>query len=92
MALVVAALLGLFLVAYFSYSAGVKKGYGQSQTDILLVNQLNSNVAGLKEELNKTQEQLIFAQRQHQIQEEAYRQLSKAYACLLYTSPSPRDA
>lgn len=80
MALVVAGLLAIILIAYFSYSSGIKKGYGQSQTDVLLVSQLKDSAASLKDELTQTQEQLIFAQRQHQIQEEAYKQLSKAYS------------
>jgi len=80
MALVVASLLGIILVAYFSYAAGIQKGYGDSETNLVLVTQLKENVAELENELSGTQEQLIFAQRQHQIQEEAYKQLSKAYS------------
>ena len=80
MALAVAGMLIFILVAYFSYSAGIKKGYGEQETDKLLISQLKNSASELKSELASTQESLIFAERQQQIQEEAYKQLNKAYS------------
>lgn len=80
MAIVVSTLLGFFVVAYFSYSFGVKEGYSELENDKLLTTQLSQSAGELRTDLEKTQKELIFAQRQQQIQEEAYKQLSKAYS------------
>ena len=79
MGLVVAGMFGFILVAYFSYSAGIKKGHGGLETDQVIMSQLKASNEELKATLEKTQEQLIFAQRHQQIQEEAYKQLNKTY-------------
>ena len=80
MATIVGGLLALIVVAYLSYSAGKDKGYGELGSDRLLVQELNKTVDSLRADLSKTKETLTFAQRQQQIQEEAYKQLSKAYS------------
>jgi len=80
MALVVAGLFGFILVAYFSYAAGIEKGYGELEADKALIAKLKGSSDEFQKELATTQESLIFAQRQQQIQEEAYKQLSKAYS------------
>jgi len=80
MALAVGGLLALIITAYFSYSSGIEKGYGGQKSDKALVIQLNEAVKKSEGELTLIQEQLVFAQRQLQIQEEAYKELSKAYS------------
>ena len=80
MVLVVLGLLLIAVVAYFSYFEGFKKGYKDFEGDKVLLQQLSKSVNESKEELSTNQQDLVFAQRQHQIQEEAYKQLSKAYA------------
>lgn len=80
-----AASLCVFLIVaigalYFTYSSGVRSGHTQYDQDQALVERLQSTIAELRAELNASEEGLIFAQRQKQIQEEAYKQLSKAYS------------
>lgn len=80
MGVVVAILLALIVVAYFSYAAGKDQGYGDLGSDKVLITELNETVGELRTDLAETQQALTFAQRQQQIQEEAYKQLSKAYS------------
>ena len=80
MAGVVVVLLVLIVAAYFSYQAGIKKGYENFESDKILLQQLSGSVESLRSELASSEQNLIFAQRQQQIQEEAYKQLSKAYS------------
>ena len=65
---------------YFAYSTGIKSGNKMLDRDAVMIDQLNGTITGLKEDLSKAEEDKIFAQRQKQIQEEAYKQISKAYA------------
>lgn len=76
----VISLLALAVTAYFSYSQGIEKGYDDFKSDKLLLDELSGSSDELQTKLAATQESLIFAQRQKQIQEEAYKQLSKAYS------------
>ena len=77
---VVVVLFILIIAAYFSYQAGTKKGYENFESDKILLQQLSGSVESLRSELASSEQNLIFAQRQQQIQEEAYKQLSKAYS------------
>lgn len=65
---------------YFAYTSGVKSGHKQYAQDQVLIDRLNGSITELREQLSQGEESLIFAQRQRQIQEEAYKQLSNAYA------------
>ena len=74
---------GLFLFCmglYLSYSQGVKSGHQQYETDQSQLNSLRDRFETLEGELKDAQKSLINAQRQKQIQEEAYKQLNLAYA------------
>jgi len=79
---VVVVLFILIVAAYFSYQAGIKKGYENFESDKILLQQLSGSVESLRSELASSEQNLIFAQRQQQIQEEAYKQLSKAYSAI----------
>ena len=70
----------LFLLLYLAYSKGVEQGHNRLQQDQANIASLQNELAGMKLSLDKAQEGLIFAQRQQQIQEEAYKQISKAYS------------
>ncbi len=78
-AAIVATLIFLSLV-YLSYGFGVRSGHNQYEQDSALITQLNSTINGLQNDLDKSQQQIIFSDRQKQIQEEAYKQMSAAYA------------
>lgn len=65
---------------YMAYAFGVKSGHTQYSQDQILIERLNETISGLRGELSSGGDGLIFAQRQQQIQEEAYNQLSDAYA------------
>ena len=80
MVVIVVSLLTIAVVTYFAYFEGVKKGYENFESDKVLLQQLNKSVNESRVELSAAQKQLVFAQRQQQIQEEAYKQLNKAYA------------
>ena len=74
---------GLFLFCmglYLSYSQGVKSGHQQYETDQSQLNSLRDRFTTIEGELKDAQKSLINAQRQKQIQEEAYKQLNLAYA------------
>ncbi len=73
-------LLAILLVTYFSYNFGKQSGNDQYQQDAVLITQLNSTISEQKKELQEFEQQMIFAERQKQIQEEAYKQMSAAYA------------
>lgn len=78
-AAVVAAIVVLSLI-YFSYSFGVRSGHSQYEQDSALITQLNSTINDLQNDLDQSQQKIIFSDRQKQIQEEAYKQMSTAYA------------
>lgn len=80
MSLIVGALFVFFASLYFAYNQGVKNGHARFENDQASLTQLNEELARLKLDLSKADESLIFAQRQKQIQEEAYKQINKAYA------------
>jgi len=80
MAIVVISLFGLLASVYFAYHYGVRSGHSKYQNDQGVISQLNGSITDLKEELDASQQALIFAERQQQIQTEAYKQISKAYA------------
>lgn len=80
MAIVVMGLFVFFVSLYFAYNQGVEKGHSRFDDDQAELLQLNSELSQVKLDLDKAQEGLIFAQRQKQIQEEAYKQMNLAYA------------
>ena len=65
---------------YFSYTKGVQSGHAQYQQDRMIISQLNETIKNLEDDLDASEEKMIFAQRQQQIQEEAYKQMSNAYS------------
>lgn len=80
MVLTVGGLFAFFTCLYFAYDQGVKSGHDGYADDQNALAQLRSELAELKLGADKSQEALILAQRQQQIQEEAYKQMSLAYA------------
>ena len=80
MALIVGGVFCTFVALYFAYSQGVVAGHKRFEEDKALVQQLNGTIDGLRQDLKVAEEGLIFAERQKQIQEEAYNQMSMAYA------------
>lgn len=65
---------------YAAYSAGVRSGNDRLDQDRLMISQLNDTIVELRSDLDNAEALMIAAQRQRQIQEEAYKQISKAYA------------
>jgi len=80
MALVIGALFVFIASCYFAYGQGIRSGHAKYEDDQALIGQLDSSIGQLKSELADAREKLIFSQRQQQIQEEAYKQINKAYA------------
>ena len=80
MALLIGGVFGVFALAYFAYEYGIRSGHAKFEQDQALVSQLNETIGELRQDLNAAQESLVISNRQQQIQEEAYKQLSKAYA------------
>ncbi len=80
MILLIGSAFGLFALVYFFYGQGMRSGHERYEQDQMMISQLNETIAGLRGELTVSQEGLIFSKRQQQIQEEAYKQMSKAYA------------
>ncbi len=77
----IAGVIVLFAVGiYAAYSAGVQSGNDRLDQDRLMISQLNNTIVGLRDDLSQAEALMITAQRQQQIQEEAYRQISRAYA------------
>ena len=80
-ALIVAAALSLIcVVIYLSYQQGIRSGNSQYTNDRELIIQLNESLNKNRAELASSEQNLIVAQRHRQIQEEAYKQISSAYA------------
>jgi len=80
MALIVGGLFALIVSWYFVHRSGVQSGHKKYADDQIMIGQLNDTIGSLREGLSKAEENFVFAQRQQQIQEEAYKQISKAYA------------
>ena len=80
MTLLVVCLFLIFTVVYFAYSYGVRSGHERYEQDQAIIGQLNETISGLRVDLTASEEGLIFSRRQLQIQEEAYKQMSKAYS------------
>jgi len=79
MSLIVGLLFVFFVGLYLAYKQGVNTGYAKLQKDQGQLNSLRDRLRVVEVDLEKAQEALIFAQRQKQIQEEAYKQLNLAY-------------
>lgn len=78
-----AVVMGLFAFlasVYYVYGYGVRSGHAKYQEDQTLIAQLSESIKEMQASLDSAEENLTFAQRQQQIQEEAYKQISKAYA------------
>lgn len=67
-------------VLYGVFQLGVRSGNGQIGRDHQMIDQLNEDLENLRDRLAKSEESLVIAQRQRQIQEEAYKQINIAYA------------
>ena len=80
MTFVIIGLFGFLASMYFVYGYGVRSGHAKYEEDQATVAQLNQSMASMKVELQAAQKNLSYVQRQQQIQEEAYRQITKAYA------------
>ena len=78
--MLVAGAIVLVALLYFAYLFGIKSGHQQYDADKLIIANLNGTISELRAQLGTDENGLIFAQRQHQIQQEAYKQLSNAYA------------
>ncbi len=79
MTIVVAGLFLFIVGLYLAYTQGVKSGHNRYESDRASIDQLRQEVSQVTLDLGKAQEALTFAQRQKQIQEEAYKQINKAY-------------
>ncbi len=80
MAVIVGSIFAVFLGLYFAYVKGVRVGHSKLENDAQTIASLNQNIDQLQNDLEVSTQGLSFAQRQQQIQEEAYKQMSKAYA------------
>ncbi len=80
MAMVVGGLFVFFVSLYFAYGAGVKQGHSRLADDQAQLELLKGELARVGASLGKAEEGLIAAERQKQIQGEAYKQMNLAYA------------
>ena len=80
MILVIGGVFALFALVYFFYGQGMRSGHDAYEKDQVMIAQLNETIVSLRGDLTVSQEGLNFSKRQQQIQEEAYKQMSKAYA------------
>ena len=80
MAIILGSILAVVASLYFAYYSGIKSGNKMLDRDATMIDKLQGTITGLKDDLSKAEEDKIFAQRQKQIQEEAYKQISKAYS------------
>lgn len=76
----VAAVFAVFALVYFFYGLGVRSGHEKYEQDQALISQLKSSIDVLKKNISMAEENLVISKRQQQIQEEAYKQMSNAYA------------
>jgi len=63
-----------------AFNAGVRSGNAQIDQDRSMMEQLNTTIVKLRSELDAARGDTVIAQRHKQIQEEAYKQISAAYA------------
>jgi hypothetical protein len=80
MASLVVGVFVLLALVYFVFDQGLRSGHDRFEQDQAMIYQLNETIGSLRTELLVSQEGLIFSKRQQQIQEEAYKQMNKAYA------------
>lgn len=73
-------LLILLGVVYLSYQLGLRSGNERLGQDATLIKQMSSNISDLQSKVDAAEEKSVFAERQQQIQAEAYKQMSDAYA------------
>ena len=74
------AVVGTIGSLYGSYMIGVWSGHAQYADDKTKIAQLKRDIEAVTAQLRTAEDGLIFADRQKQIQEEAYKQLSQAYS------------
>jgi hypothetical protein len=79
-ALLVGILGSIGVAVLLAFNAGVRSGNAQIDQDRSMLEQLNSTILNLRTELSSAREDAVIAQRHRQIQEEAYKQISAAYA------------
>lgn len=75
-----AAISSVAVAVLLSFNAGVRSGNARIEQDRSMVEQLNTAIGKLRSELGDAREETVIAQRHRQIQEEAYKQISAAYA------------
>ncbi|RBP52633.1 DUF6776 family protein [Arenicella xantha] len=80
MTLTVVGFFVFFACLYLAYGQGIRAGHVRFAEDQALIEQMRSTLDEHRTQTTEAQQSLAFAQRQLQIQEEAYRQISKAYA------------
>lgn len=80
MALMVGGAFVLFALLYLVHGQGVRSGHAKFEQDQELISQLSVTIDSLRNNLNVVEEGLVISKRQQQIQEEAYKQMSRAYA------------
>lgn len=78
--IIFASFFGLAAALYGSYWFGLYSANAQYGSDRAQTQVLRKEIAALNEQLRSAQDDLIYAERQKQIQEEAYKQISLAYA------------
>lgn len=70
----------LVSVMALSFQFGMKVGNDRIEQDSATITRLETDLASLQDQLDRSQQDLIIAQRNQQIQEEAYEQMNQAYA------------
>lgn len=80
MSVIIVGAFALFALMYFVYEYGVRSGHDKFEQDQELISQFNNTIESLRTNLSIAEEGLVISKRQQQIQEEAYKQMSRAYA------------
>ena len=80
LAIIIASSIVLLGTLYLTYNAGINSGNQQLVQDYEMIERLNVTISNLETNIITSQQELIVAQRHQQIQEEAYKQISTAYA------------
>lgn len=73
-------IVAVLVALYAAYNYGVNAGHKQLHQDRLIISQFDKTISGLRLELSQSKALMVNAQRQLQIQEEAYKQVNSAYA------------